>query len=153
MAFTPSSLIRIRRGTEAQWILSNPILADGEPGYVRGTALYKIGDGSTRWNDLQYVTGIKGDKGDRGETGARLDYKGKVTDSSQLPTTGNSIGDMYIVETPAPETTWIFGSEGWQQAGNAGVPGPPGEHWFGTQFEYDLIVSKNPFTLYCITSG
>lgn len=53
--------IRIRRGTSSQWSLSNPILADGEPGFATNFLLYKIGDGETRWNDLPWVSGQKGD--------------------------------------------------------------------------------------------
>lgn len=52
--------IRVRRGTTAQWSLANPILADGEPGYLTDTNHYKIGDGVTRWDDLPISTGFPG---------------------------------------------------------------------------------------------
>jgi len=41
--------IRLRRGTDAQWSLKNPILSDGEPGYATDLNLYKIGNGIDRW--------------------------------------------------------------------------------------------------------
>lgn len=41
-----------RRGTQAQWSTTNPILADGELGLERDTGVVKIGDGLTPWNDL-----------------------------------------------------------------------------------------------------
>lgn len=49
---------RIRRGTEEAWERINPILASGEPGYVIGKNLLKIGDGETPWNQLKYLNGI-----------------------------------------------------------------------------------------------
>jgi Major tropism determinant N-terminal domain len=50
--------IKIRRDSAANWASVNPILASGEQGYVVNTRQIKVGDGSTRWNDLPYaVTG------------------------------------------------------------------------------------------------
>lgn len=43
-----------RRDTSANWSSANPILAEGEMGIVTDTKGYKIGDGSTVWNDLEY---------------------------------------------------------------------------------------------------
>ena len=43
-----------RRDTAANWSSANPILAEGEIGIVTDTKGYKIGDGSTAWNDLAY---------------------------------------------------------------------------------------------------
>lgn len=43
-----------RRDTSANWSSANPILAEGEMGIVTDTRGYKIGDGSTAWNDLEY---------------------------------------------------------------------------------------------------
>jgi hypothetical protein len=47
--------IQARRGTAAQWALSNPILSVGEFGYETDTGKLKIGSGSTTWTDLAYV--------------------------------------------------------------------------------------------------
>lgn len=51
--------LQFRKDTKENWERVNPQLADGEPGWVRGTNLYKIGeprnDGTLkRWNDLPY---------------------------------------------------------------------------------------------------
>lgn len=44
-----------RNDTAARWQSINPILATGEIGIeIDGAKGYKIGDGKTRWNDLQY---------------------------------------------------------------------------------------------------
>lgn len=49
---------QLRRGYEAVWEKNNPILATGEPGFVIDKNLLKIGDGTTRWNDLEYLNAI-----------------------------------------------------------------------------------------------
>lgn len=45
-----------RRGTPAEWTSANPILGDGEIGFVKNTASFKIGDGVTAWNLLPLAT-------------------------------------------------------------------------------------------------
>lgn len=50
--------IKLRRDTAANWLESNPILAQGETGFETDTRMMKLGDGATRWADLKYaVTG------------------------------------------------------------------------------------------------
>ena len=50
--------IKLRRDTAANWLLSNPILANGETGFETDTRMMKLGDGATHWADLKYaVTG------------------------------------------------------------------------------------------------
>lgn len=46
--------IQIRKGTAAQWASANPILANGEMGFVTDNGLFKIGDGSTAFTNLPY---------------------------------------------------------------------------------------------------
>ena len=46
--------IQFRRGTAAEWASANPTLATGELGYETDTTQFKIGDGSTSWNVLDY---------------------------------------------------------------------------------------------------
>lgn len=48
--------IQFRRDTSANWASVNPILSQGELGLDLTTLQYKIGDGSTAWNSLPYVT-------------------------------------------------------------------------------------------------
>lgn len=45
---------QLQRGTAARWTQLNPVLKSGEPGVELDTGLFKIGDGSTEWNDLEY---------------------------------------------------------------------------------------------------
>lgn len=51
-----ATVIRLRRGNQADWENVNPVLAAGEPAYVYETKQLKIGDGVTAWNDLQYAS-------------------------------------------------------------------------------------------------
>lgn len=46
--------IQNRRGTAAEWTAANPTLAAGEIGFETDTAKFKIGTGSTEWDDLVY---------------------------------------------------------------------------------------------------
>ena len=53
--------VQMRRDLPSQWVLNNPILADGEFGIERTLGAgfntpsqFKIGNGVTRWNDLPY---------------------------------------------------------------------------------------------------
>ena len=50
----PAFTFQLRRGTSAQWALRNPILFPGEPGIDQDLNNFKIGDGTTRWNQLPY---------------------------------------------------------------------------------------------------
>ena len=48
--------IQLRGDTAANWATVNPVLAQREMAIETDTMLYKIGDGSTAWNDLAYGT-------------------------------------------------------------------------------------------------
>ncbi len=48
------TIIRLRRNTSVQWAALNPILLSGEQGYELDTGKQKIGDGNTRWLELDY---------------------------------------------------------------------------------------------------
>ena len=47
--------IQIRRDTAANWTSVNPILAQGELGVETDTDKFKVGDGVTAWNSLDYL--------------------------------------------------------------------------------------------------
>lgn len=47
---------QFRRGLAEAWQKNNPILARGEPGFVIDENRLKIGDGTTAWNDLDYLS-------------------------------------------------------------------------------------------------
>lgn len=45
---------RFQRGTTERWAANNPVLGEAEPGVEVDTGLFKLGDGHTPWNDLEY---------------------------------------------------------------------------------------------------
>jgi hypothetical protein len=45
---------RFQRGSANRWEQLNPTLGPAEPGVEVDTGLFKIGDGSTPWMDLEY---------------------------------------------------------------------------------------------------
>ena len=49
--------IQIRRDTGQNWIDNNPILFAGEIGFETTTNKFKIGDGVSNWNSLDYQLG------------------------------------------------------------------------------------------------
>ena len=44
-----------KRGTASRWTETNPILLAGEIGVETDTNKLKIGDGTTHWNNLDYM--------------------------------------------------------------------------------------------------
>lgn len=46
--------IQLRRGTSADWVSNNTILASGEPAYETDTGRVKIGNSGLAWNNLPY---------------------------------------------------------------------------------------------------
>ena len=49
------TVIKLRRGTAAQWTTANPVLAAGEMGIETDTQRSKYGDGTTAWASLNYT--------------------------------------------------------------------------------------------------
>jgi Major tropism determinant N-terminal domain len=48
--------LQLKRETATWWTTNNPTLAAGEPGFETDTDRLKVGDGSTAWNSLDYVS-------------------------------------------------------------------------------------------------
>jgi hypothetical protein len=61
--------IQFRRGTASEWATVDPVLAVAEMGIETDTNLFKIGDGGTRWNALDYG-GLRGFNGSTGYAGS-----------------------------------------------------------------------------------
>lgn len=57
MASVINTTFKLKRGTAARWAELNPVLAQGEPGFVYDENRLKVGDGITPWNDLSYIDG------------------------------------------------------------------------------------------------
>jgi len=58
----PTIQLQFRRGTATEWSNANPTLAAGEMGIETNTNLFKIGNGTSRWNALSYG-GLQGATG------------------------------------------------------------------------------------------
>lgn len=52
--------IKLRRDSAATWTSVNSVLASGEPGFELDTGKLKIGDGTTAWSGLSYLSGSGG---------------------------------------------------------------------------------------------
>lgn len=55
MSKTINSKIKLRNDTATNWTNNNPVLAAGEMGIESDTRKFKFGDGTTSWNNLNYV--------------------------------------------------------------------------------------------------
>ena len=53
--------LQVRRDTAANWTTNDPTLKAGEFGYETDTGKLKVGDGSTAWTSLDYITGAGSD--------------------------------------------------------------------------------------------
>jgi hypothetical protein len=49
--------IQIRRGTDSEWTSADPTLLQGEIGFVTDLNSIKVGDGTTAWSSLSYISG------------------------------------------------------------------------------------------------
>jgi len=58
MSITLTALQKQRRDTAANWTTANPTLLAGEIGLESDTGYWKVGDGSTAWTSLAYVSGL-----------------------------------------------------------------------------------------------
>jgi len=56
MATIRISRIQLKRDTAANWAATNPILYAGEAGFELNTGKLKIGNGTTAWNSLSYLS-------------------------------------------------------------------------------------------------
>jgi hypothetical protein len=88
--------IKLRRGTAAEWTATNPVLADGEFGAEKDTRKFKIGNGVTAWNSLQYWGGSGGGAAD-------------FTDLGDVPASYSGQGGKYV-KVKSDESGLEFGT-------------------------------------------
>lgn len=81
----------IRRDTAANWTSVNPTLAAGELGGETDTGKLKLGNGSTAWTGLSYISGVTSINGQTGVV------TGVVTTSDTGTVTSTMIADGTIV--------------------------------------------------------
>ncbi|WP_406245909.1 hypothetical protein ACI7YT_12775 [Microbacterium sp. M] len=101
-----NDLIQYRRGTAAEWLAANPVLAAGEVGYAIDANEIRVGNGIQPWSSLESIAG----GGGTGADGASA-YEVAVANG--------------FVGT---ETEWLASLVGAQgEPGADGAPGTPGE--------------------------
>jgi hypothetical protein len=70
----------------------------------------------------QGIPGVQGPVGPQGAAGTGITMKGSVASSSNLPGSGNTQGDAYLVQ--ADDSLWIWNGAAWISGGS--IQGPPG---------------------------
>ena len=82
-----------KRMRASDWRNSSLILLDGELGIESDTGFVKVGNGTSRFSELQYLTGPRGERGERGLTGERgpAGRDGVVTFENLSQTQRNSL--------------------------------------------------------------
>lgn len=55
MGITINGNLKIRRDTQSNWVSYNPVLLEGEIGFETDTRKIKVGNGTSNWNDLDYI--------------------------------------------------------------------------------------------------
>lgn len=63
-----ATLIQIRRGTAAEWTSANPTLAAGELALSTDLGRIKVGNGSSAWSSLPYISPLNTDQLTEGST-------------------------------------------------------------------------------------
>ena len=151
-----------KRMSASQWATSSLILLDGELGIESDTGFVKVGNGTGRFSELQYLTGPRGERGERGLTGERgpAGRDGVVTFENLSQAQRNTLkGDRGETGPTGPR-----GERG--PAGERGLTGPQGptgnagqniinqqnnqplKYWCGTEQQYNAISNKDPNTIY-----
>jgi hypothetical protein len=88
--------IQVRRGTAAEWASANPVLSAGEPGFETDTGLFKVGDGSTAYNDLPYFAPRRADEYDSAKIEAGASGISSATNIAGLTVTADVDGSEAI---------------------------------------------------------
>jgi hypothetical protein len=114
--------IILRRDTSTNWTTNNPVLLLGEPGYETDLGGFKIGDGSTAWNDLIYI------KNNLSVNQQTTNYTLSLTDTNSLVEISSS-GNLYFTipsysSVPFSEGTEILLVRG--GTGSVGITGATG---------------------------
>ena len=85
-----TSRMQQRRDTAANWTSNNPILAAGEIGFESDTSKMKIGNGSSAWSSLSYVSSggtVTSVTGGTGLTGGAITSSGTLAIDSTVVAT------------------------------------------------------------------
>lgn len=109
--------IQFRRDTSANWASVNPILSQGELGYETNTGKFKIGNGSSYWNEQSYFEGgasaFSGLLGQIGETQIPTGVNAIVIPSHIRSANASSAGQVLSINSDGQfEWTTVEGAGG-----------------------------------------
>ena len=110
--------LSLRGDTAARWASFNPVLANRELVLETDTNKFKIGNGVLAYSALPYG----GIVGPTGPQGASINLKGTVATVGNLPSTGNTVNDAYIVTADGDLYVWT--GSAWANVGQ--IIGPTG---------------------------
>ena len=93
--------IKLRRDTAANWLSSNPVMALGEPGYDTTNNKLKIGDSTSTWTQLTFLTDAAGVDGTYSPT-TPADWIGSPTVGTVVSGLDELAGRVTVVEGTVP---------------------------------------------------
>ena len=90
--------IQLRRDSASNWHTANPVLASGELAVELDTKKFKIGDGSTAYNDLVYATDFYDDSKIDAHDTSETAHTAIREQLSAIVSTLTEEGDPWVVE-------------------------------------------------------
>lgn len=87
--------IQLRRDSASNWTNTNPVLSQGEPGYDLTNNKIKVGDGTSNWVQLGYLTDAAGSNYSDGDVANYLTTNGYATETFVT----NAVGAINIPTT------------------------------------------------------
>ena len=157
-----------KRMSASDWRTSSLILLDGELGIESDTGFVKVGNGTSRFSELQYLTGPRGERGERGpqgipglqgprgETGAQglQGIQGQKGETGERGPAGRD-GVVTFENLSQAQRNTLKGDRGEQgPAGSAGQNiinqqnNQALKYWCGTEQQYNAISNKDTNTIY-----
>jgi len=123
-----STRIQFRRGTEAEWTSADPILAEGELGLELDTGRFKVGVGTTSWENIEYASGTQGTQGLQGLSNQGVQgtqglqgrqgtqgtqglqgLSNQGVQGTQGPASGGGGGSLTVLDNTTTNETWYVG--------------------------------------------
>jgi hypothetical protein len=103
--------IQLRRDTATNWSRINPVLADGEPGLDITNNKIKLGDGTTPWNGLLYLTSSEHNRLVNDTKVLTLGKHGSITIPNAATGKGK-ISNSSGIGLGVGNSSWTFGTNG-----------------------------------------
>jgi hypothetical protein len=116
--------IQLRRATASEWTAANPVLAVAEMALETDTNQFKIGDGSTAWNSLEYG-GIQGEQG----SGLNVASTQPVSPSAGDLWLNDTDGQVFVYYDDGTSQQWIPASSPTVTVSDTAPTGYEGQLW------------------------